>query len=261
MLKNIFLIIEMMNGGIGDRMEIEEPLISCIDPSINNSLDDFGIEMTVEFQKNYPLEKKNSKTKSVKKKEGQNGFKVKKVKIAIGTVLFLIVGLILLIRLCFCFGERGEEKLQGEGYAKEDLITDIKYKPNAIYRYSLKKTTQMKVKSNSASQNDSSKIVEQLSDFIFLIKQENIEKNDKNLTQKKWFNGYLAISNLSIYYENNASQIAHSNNIYNLLNKANESLDLNEENFFVKIDFYENGNIKDIFYQKKKFSISNLEYI
>ena len=250
-----------MNNKGQDQIEIVEPLISCIHSSINNSFDDFEVEMSVKFPKNYPLEKKNSKSKSVKKKEEQNGFKVKKVKIAIGTVLFLIIGLIVLIGLYFYFKEKKKENLKGEKYAKEDLIIDIKYKPNAIYRYSLQKTTQMKVKSNSVSQNNSSKIVEQLSDFIFLIKQENIEKNEKNLTQKKWFNGYLAISNLSIYYENNASQIAYSNNIYNLLNKTNVSLDLNEENFFVKIDFYENGDIKDIFYPKKNFSISNLEYL
>ena len=38
----------------------------------------------------------------------------------------------------------------------------------------------------------------------------------------------------------------------------NETKDLNEDISFVKIDFYENGEIKNIYYPKKNFSLSNM---
>ena len=46
------------------------------------------------------------------------------------------------------------------------------------------------------------------------------------------------------------------------LNDVNDSLSMNEENelCFVKIHFYENGEIKDIFYPEN-FNIENMVYI
>ena len=69
----------------------------------------------------------------------------------------------------------------------------------------------MNVDADSIDKENSTKNIKQVSDFILLIKQENIDKNTKNFTQKKWFSGYLAILNLSLCYESNMTQIIYNN--------------------------------------------------
>ena len=104
--------------------------------------------------------------------------KSKKKYILIGIILLLIfisiVSGIVIYLLCF---RKVEEK-----YSQEDLVVDINYNPGIIYRYNLRKTTEMKINGNIINKGNNSRNIEQIADFFFMIKQENIEKNIKNLT-------------------------------------------------------------------------------
>ena len=187
--------------------------------------------------------------------------KSKKKYIIIGLILFLTILLIGAgVGIYFLFFRKAKTEQYLE-YSEEDLVVDIKYKTDMIYRYNLRKTTEMKVNGDSIDNGNNSRNIEQLSDFLLIIRKENIEKNDNNLTSKKWFSGYLSLLNISLINETGVIQIIYDKILNNIINNINETRDLNEDISFVKIDFYENGEIKNIYYPKKNFSLSNMEFI
>jgi hypothetical protein len=190
----------------------------------------------------------------ITKNEEQLESKPKKKYILLGIFLaILLIGVGLGIYLLFF-----KEEIQ---YSEEDLVVNIKYQKDMLYRYSLRKTTEMKVNGNSVDKGNNSSNIEELSDFLMIIREENIEKNKQNLTSKKWFSGYLSLLNISLSNKTDIIQIIYDkalNNIINYRDKINYSdVDLS----FVKIDFYENGEIKNIYYPNRNFSLSNIEYI
>ena len=183
--------------------------------------------------------------------------KSKKKYILIGIILLLIfISIVSGIVIYLLSFRKVEEK-----YSQEDLVVDINYNPGMIYRYNLRKTTEMKINGNIINKGNNSRNIEQIADFFFMIKQENIEKNIKNLTSKKWFSGYLSLLNLSIINEKDIIQIVNDKILDNILNNRDKRIYPNENISFVKIDFYENGEIKNIYYPNRNFSFSNMEYI
>ena len=190
----------------------------------------------------------------ITKNEEQLESKPKKKYILLGIFLaILLIGVGLGIYLLFF-----KEEIQ---YSEEDLVVNIKYQKDMLYRYSLRKTTEMKVNGNSVDKGNNSSNIEELSDFLMIIREENIEKNKQNLTSKKWFSGYLSLLNISLSNKTDIIQIIYDkelNKIINYRDKINYSdVDLS----FVKIDFYENGEIKNIYYPNRNFSLSNIQYI
>ena len=183
--------------------------------------------------------------------------KSKKKYILIGIILLLIfISIVSGIVIYLLSFRKIEEK-----YSQEDLVVDINYNPGMIYRYNLRKTTEMKINGNIINKGNNSRNIEQIADFFFMIKQENIEKNIKNLTSKKWFSGYLSLLNISIINEKDIIQIVNDKILDNILNNRDKRIYPNENISFVKIDFYENGEIKNIYYPNRNFSFSNMEYI
>ena len=162
-------------------------------------------------------------------------------------IIFLIIALATVTALFFYLRinqDQDEKESIEKEYAKEDLIVNINYRPNMIYRYILRKNTLMNVE-GVINKDISTKTAEQFSEIFLFIKQENIEKDEIKLKSKKWFTGYLAILNLSLIYENNNTQVIEDKKLYNILNEKTESLDNMDNLSFVKIDFYENRYIEE----------------
>ena len=190
-----------------------------------------------------------------KNKEGIDS-KSKKKYVIFGIILLLVILLIaagLGIYLLFF-----RKEIQ---YLEEELVVDINYQTDMLYRYNLRKITEMKVNGNSIDGLNNSRNIEELSEFFMIIRQENIEKNKKKLTSKKWFSGYLSLLNISLFNETDTIQIINDKIINNIINNRAQEIDSNKNIYFVKIDFYENGEIKNIYYPNKNFSLSNIEYI
>ena len=115
--------------------------------------------------------------------------------------------------------------------------------------------------------------VKEFMDFGLIIREESQEIFEEESLIRNWFTGYIILQNLTINNGTNDMYLNYNKELRKIitgfndtnkrnLNEANDFLLLNDENelCFVKIHFYENGEIKDIFYPKD-FNIKNMVYI
>ena len=157
-----------------------------------------------------------------------------------------------------------------------------------LYRYKSNKKTNMIVEGHDIKEENGTQSVEQYIDFIFLIRNQFFEI-ENNTTKKNWFSGYIGILNITINNGTDDINIFYDKNLTNYLNEidgiknnknndnlnlrlidekntVNDSLINNEEkenssSCFVKIEFYENGEIKQIYLPEIFSSISNMVFI
>ena len=186
-----------------------------------------------------------------------------KPKSKIKILLIIIASLVVLISITFViiyFFIILKKDEKQKVYEKENLIVNIGYKPNIVYHYILNKRTQTNVV-GAINPENSTKEIKQFFDFFLLIEKENIEKDEIKLEQKKWFTGYLAILNASINYEINNTQILENKYLYSILNEEKEINSMENSTSFVKVDFYENGDIINFYTPINNFPILYMQYI
>ena len=177
--------------------------------------------------------------------------------------IFIIIGLILFFILyCIVFRKKKKEE-KSMIVENENLIIDIKYRLGILYKYENIKITKMLGGGGTESYN---KEIIQLADIFFIIKHEYDEEEKGNNITKKWYSGFFGILNMTTKNDTGDMIMIYDkklNNIINDENNQNPNLSLIGENgnlCFVKIDFYKNGEIKNISYPNN-FSLSFMEYI
>ena len=197
------------------------------------------------------------------------------------TIIVIIIALVLILVgvLIYLFVfKKNKESLEEEQaqYQKEDLVVNINYTPDMIYRYKSNKQTKMKVEGENLKDEDSIPSIEQYIDFIFMIRNKESEI-ENNLIQKNWYSGYIGILDITINNGTNNMTILHDNNLNEYLKEKtiNNLRNLNSDNnipetdylnenqntsCFIKIDFYQNGKIKNI-YLPNDFEVSNIIFI
>ena len=199
-------------------------------------------------------------------KQPRNVKKKKKITyILLGVFTFLVLGLIGLG--VYLYLEKSKER-EAE-LETEDLVINIKYIPNTVYKYNFNKKILMKAEGASIKEEESTKEILQGSDFFLLIKSENNEENKVNHTSKKWYSGYLAILNLSYINDTGTTEIIYDKYLNNIINQKNSSKENEKRELidsvgnatFVKIEFYENGEIRNIYYPKDVFTLTNMMYM
>ena len=107
----------------------------------------------------------------------------------------------------------------------------------------------------------------QYTDFFFLIRNKSDELEIKDNYIKNIYIGYIGILNITINNGTNDMTIIYDDNLDKII-KENKNKNLrtlennqnNNKNCFIKIEFYENGNIKNIFLPDY-LDISNMIYI
>ena len=165
-------------------------------------------------------------------------------------------------------------------YKIEELITKKRpyYPTNMLFIYTSDKVMQIGLESELNKTNDAQKksTIKEYMDFSLIIKDEDEEIIEEENLIKKWYTGYISLLNLTINngthdiglnYNNELQKYINEfdkkqrKNLRNL-NEANNSRILNDDNelCFVKINFYENGEIKDI-YIPEGFDEENMIYI
>ena len=171
-------------------------------------------------------------------------------------------------------------------YYPEILINNIKpYYPNdTLFLYRSEKSmeiiieTKAKEENVNDTNNSTNTKIKEYMDFGLIINESNIENDDRDNLTKKWYTGYITVLNItinngtedvSLNYNNKLHELINennnneyvNNNLRNLKNKKNSRI-LTEENeiCFVKIDFYENGEIKNI-YTPEGFKNESMVYI
>ena len=161
-------------------------------------------------------------------------------------------------------------------YSNEDLIIKKNYPINRLFRYSSNQTSAIILEGEEIPKNNKTFETLFLMDFIFIVREQNIEINETEKSKKEWYTGYIGFLNVTIInkthnmlsiYDKSLNNYLDKKNLRRLenLNKINGKVDVdyvNDENniCFSKIDFYQNGKIKK-YYLPKDFSIDNFNYI
>ena len=193
----------------------------------------------------------------------------KKIKIMKGIFLFLIICLIAL-GIYFVIRFLKPPKTR---FIDEDLVLDINYRPDILYRYKYRKQILTKFEGNSVNKDNSTREIILEGDILFIIKEENTEFNQETYIKKQWYNGYLSIMNLSLINETGVTEIIYNKYLYDALEQRNHTKNEDKKKdekiinssvvntTFAKIDFYQNGTIKNISYPKEDFSLENMVFL
>ena len=201
--------------------------------------------------------------KAKEKNDVQKEMKKKKIKIIIFSIISILLVLLALVFSFIYFRKR--HKLSPE-FNKEKLVVEKKYPTNMILRYSNKRETEMKLEGEKIQKKDSSQPLWMSSDFIFIVRDEKVDKDEVKLTEKKLYSGYIAFLNLTSHNKTDDMMIVYDKTLNNILSNNNlRSLDepdlkyIGEDgNFcFAKIEFYQNGDIKNYYLPK---GISSIQF-
>ena len=168
---------------------------------------------------------------------------------------------------------------QEKVYYKEELVTKKKpyYPDNMLFLYKTDKTMNIEFEGEMETGGIDLNMtnVKEYMDFALIIRKHSQEIFEKESLIRNWFTGYLFLLNLKINNGTHNISLNFNEELKNIINKFNgtnkkdlnsdddELLELNDggnESCFVKIHFYENGEIKEIFHPID-FNIENMGYI
>ena len=230
---------------------------------------------------NFNSPKENKTTNDVKKYKRKirniSNFSCKrefKKKLPLILLILLFLGIISsMIYLIIKLFTKNNNKI-GENYPEEVLITNINYTENLIYKFHSKKIINLKGESrDKLDDKNSTQNLVQYMDFFFLIRNKSNELEIKKNYIKNIYIGYIGILNITInngtndmmiIYDESLDKIIKENKNKNLrMLENNQDIDYaqySNKSCFIKIEFYENGNIKKIFIPDY-LDISNMIYI
>ena len=185
----------------------------------------------------------------------------------LSTISFLVItGIIIIIYFLFNSKKRQPKEIF---FKKDNLIIQKKYPPNLYMRFISKKESLIAVESKEIKNKNSSFKISQNSDFIFIVRDKYIEQDPINEIEKELYTGYIGFMKITLKNETNDMIAVYDKILNNNLNKNNNERigekDLEyigeEGNIcFVKLDFYQNGEIKN-YYIPNNFSIGNFPFI
>ena len=198
-------------------------------------------------------------------------FQINKI-ILIGLFFIFIISLSILLYGIYLLFKK-ENKKTGEEYEKEKLVTKINYSPDMIFKFRSQKIINVTVDVGETDNENNTKLLTQYIDFFFLIRETKNELDLTNTYIKNVYTGYLGILNATINNGTEDMMIIYDEKIQNFLKNNStknfrnieENIDLkyvgeNNKLCFVKIEFYENGEINKIFLPKDFYS-SNMIFI
>ena len=155
----------------------------------------------------------------------------------------------------------------------EKLVSETAYTPGVAFLYSSLKYANVTFEIDEEEVGDVNQDIQADCDFILYIKDMHYEKSENN-TKLELYTGYLAILQLTnrnstdseekhLIYDKKLIDIyeqLRNNSDIHLNIKKNDTL--NDTSGFIKLEFYENGEIKKIYYPKiDTFKFKSIEYI
>ena len=213
------------------------------------------------------------------KNQSQNKIQKNNKRTIILTIVLSLLSVIIFLGgfLCFLLLRKKPEN-EGNDYSlykEEKYVTKINYIENVLYRYKSDKNFNMVVEGYNIS-NNSEQYMLQYIDFFFMLRKKNYEIDNTITTKKAWFTGYISILNMTvnngtdnmmIFYDKDLNKYINNynkkNNFRNLNENDNIDLSYTDENdtsCFIKIEFYESGEIRNI-YLPDVFTLSNMIFI
>ena len=203
-------------------------------------------------------------------------YKNKKILFIIILISLILIGISIFLIIKYIIKKpknKNEEEINEEieiitdmpiEYKKEDLIINKKYPLNLLLRFNMVKNTEMEIEAGNSSEN----IVSEISDFIFIVREEKIEKDEINLIEKELFIGYICLLNHSMSNETEDMLTIYDKQLNKYLNYNQTNITVPDLKYvgeegnlcFVKIEFYLNGEIKN-YYLPNGFSQNDTVYI
>ena len=221
--------------------------------------------------KNIKEEKKNQINiiNSIEKIDGKKfqGYKKKRkfiwIIIAI-IVLILLLSIIIFLSIYFRKKPKKKEEIIPILSKEKDFIIQKRYPVNMLLRFNCRKKNEIEIDGAN-----STPIISEISDFIFIVREQKIEKDYINLIEKEYFIGYIAFLNNSLnnqthdilnIYDEKLNEYLNYNNSINFTKPDLKYIGEKGNICFVKLEFYLNGQIKN-YYLPNNFSEYNFPYI
>ena len=160
-------------------------------------------------------------------------------------------------------------------YEYEILKADITYKPGGIYLFKTNEKTIVKTEGKNISKENSTTNFGEYKSYLLMIQEEHEELTNisNKIFVKYYYTGIFSQINNTIENETHLMLGQSDDNVNNILNKKshynlrraeikNNILDYTSKDSiscepFFKLDFYRNGNIKNI-YIPEQYNISNM---
>ena len=206
------------------------------------------------FDINNDIKLKMEKTNIMKSK---NYFKIIIFLFILSIVLvFFIILSIFLIWFFHLKKNKNNYKAFKKQYHKQNLVISKNYPTNMLLRFSSIKDNKMEITENEEKKNNSIESFWQTTDFFFIVRESKIERNEEDLTESELYTGYIGFLNLTLHNKTNDMIFIYDETLNEILGEKNlrnlEKQDLQyiggKGNFcFVKIEFYQNGNIKNYY--------------
>jgi len=240
--------------------KISVSILETLGENISNNINSLELKLNKQNPIIYPKEK------PIEMNDYKKDMEIKKKIIIIILSLIILAGLVILVIYLIKNKKDGKIAQPLPTFTKDKLIIEKKYPINMILKYSNKKETEMKLEGEKIQKKDSSQSIWMASDFIFIVRDEKIEKDETNLSEKNLYTGYIALLNLTSHNKTKDMMIIYDKTLNNILNNNNlRSLDEPDLKFigedgnfcFAKIKFYLNGDIKNYFLPK---GMSNTEF-
>jgi len=195
------------------------------------------------------LENSKSLVSSIKEKD-----KTEKRNIL---VLFISIILFLLFLVAIIFLIKRLKNKKNKIYNKEKLIANKKYPVNLLLRYNISKIYNIELE----SEEKVFQAISQEMDFIFIVRKNEKEINEKDLIEKEKFEGYIALLQAKIINETGEEisvfdkklnyildgQILDRNKHLEIYESLNRTIGENGNYCFAKVNFYLNGEIIDFY--------------
>ena len=187
-------------------------------------------------------------------------FKNKKLWFIITIILLMILllGISIFFIIRYFINKKNDEEIEDipteintykVEYIKEDLIINKKYPLNLLLRFNMVKKTKIEVEAGNSSENN----ISEISDFIFIVREEKLEKDEINLIEKELFIGYICLLNHSMSNETEDMLTIYDKQLNKYLNYNQTNITVPDLKYigeegnlcFVKIEFYLSGEIKN----------------
>ena len=197
--------------------------------------------------------------------------KCNKIKFIILTLiaLLLISGIISIVIILMKRKKKREIKIEKDNYQKEKLIIEKYYPNNLFMRFKSRKESIMKTEGEGIKEDNSTYNFSQISDFLFIVRNNYTEKEIINKIQKEYYIGYIAFLNVTLKNKTDDMITVYDKELNNFVN-INKIRRLEEDELkyvgkegnlcFAKLEFYQNGEIKNYFLPNG-FEINNFPYI
>ena len=194
----------------------------------------------------------------------ENKIKKKKNYICLFAIMAILLILLPILLFIFLINKDKSIKAKQINFTKEELIIQKRYPLNLLLRFNSKKKNIFEIDGTNSTQ-----IISEISDFIFIVREQNTEKNEINLMEKEILIGYIGFLNKTIHNQTNdiiniydikLNEYLNYNNLTNLTKPDLKYIGEKGNLCFVKIEFYLNGEIKN-YYIPNGFNEYDIVYI